>query len=307
MCICAEYCHVIVVCIFPPVSVLYLTNKFLRNRGHKSCVIGCVTRSGVAYCRAVVYKHTVGNLIALRVIPAHKYIFCSCGGGGADRRSDRVGISVSVERSYSIIGGVRPSVAVLYLTNIGLSNGVGKPCVKGFYAFLRFNKGVFFISGNKLSAFIIPALKGIAAVCHRIDGYPFVNGRVVGLAAVLIICGVIIFIHWIGYASNLDRSAQIGSYVCVVGGVMHLWNKRLQPAPLSNHGNTLVDIGIGFCFVVIAPGYTCILTGRVRINNHCQGFTAIINLKILCLCVPVYAIKGVIAGYGMFGGKYQSS
>ena len=284
---------------------MYLTNKFLRNRGHKSCVIGCVTRSGVAYCRAVVYKHTVGNLIALRVIPAHKYIFCSCGGGGADRRSDRVGISVSVERSYSIIGGVRPSVAVLYLTNIGLSNGVGKPCVKGFYAFLRFNKGVFFISGNKLSAFVIPALKGIAAVCHRIDGYPFVNGRVVGLAAVLIICGVII-IRWFGYACNLDRSARIGSYVCVVGGVMHLWNKRLQPAPLSNHGNTLVDIGIGFCFAVIGPGYTYILF--IIFDDHLgQGNIAVINLKILRLRITVYAIKGVIAGYGMFGGKYQSS
>ena len=128
----------------------------------------------------------------------------------------------------------------------------------------------------------------------------------VGLAAVLIICGVII-IRWFGYACNLDRSARIGSYVCVVGGVMHLWNKRLQPAPLSNHGNTLVDIGIGFCFAVIGPGYTYILTGRVRINNLCQDFTAIINLKILCLCVHVYSVKVVIAGYGMFGGKYQSS
>ena len=88
---------------------------------------------------------------------------------------------------------------------------------------------------------------------------------------------------------------------------MHLWNKRLQPAPLSNHGNTLVDIGIGFCFAVIGPGYTYILIGRVRINNLCQGFTAIINLKILCLCVHVYSVKVVIAGYGMFGGKYQSS
>ena len=129
----------------------------------------------------------------------------------------------------------------------------------------------------------------------------------VGLAAVLIICGVIIFIRWFGYACNLDRSARIGSYVCVVGGVMHLWNKRLQPAPLSNHGNTLVDIGIGFCFAVIGPGYTCSLFMIIFDDPLGQGNIAVINLKILCLCVPVYAIKGVIAGYGMLGGKYQSS
>ena len=273
----------------------------------KTRIIGCVARSGVAYCRTVVYKHTVGNLIALGIVPADKFVALTRSGGGADRRSDCVGIGVSAERSYSIIGGVRPTVAALYLTDIGLCNGVGKPCIIGFYAFLRFNIGVFGVGCNQFSAFVIPALKGIAAVCQRIDGYPFVNGRVVGLAAVRIICAVVICIRWIDYACNIDRSAQIGIYVCVVGGVMHLWNKRLQPAPLSNHGNTLVDIGIGFCFAVIGPGYTCSLF-KIFFDDHLvQGNIAVINLKILRLCVPVYSVKAVIAGYGMLGGKYQSS
>ena len=255
MCIYAEYCHVIVVCIFPQGSVLYLTNKFLRNRGHKSCVIGCVTLSGVAYGRAVVYQHTLRDLITLRVIPAHKFIFCSCGGGGTYRFADRVCIGVSAERSYSIIDGVRPSVAAFYLTDIGLCNGFGKPCIIGFYAFLCFNVGVFGVCCNQFFVLVIPALKGIASFCGCLDGYFFIGFSVVGLAAVRIICAVVICIRWIGYACNLDRSARIGSYVCVVGGVMRLWNKRLSPAPLCNHGNTLVDIGISFCFAVIGPGH----------------------------------------------------
>ena len=47
---------------------------------------------------------------------------------------------------------------------------------------------------------------------------------------------------------------------------------------------------------------------KIFFDDHLvQGNIAVINLKILRLCVPVYSVKAVIAGYGMLGGKYQSS
>ena len=256
----SESTYCIIVYIFPIVTASYLTDIGLCNNFRKSRVIGRIARSCVTYRCAVIYKHIIVNLITLRIIPAHKFVAASSCCSGADRHAYSISISITSESTYFIVNGVFPAVTASYLTNIGLCNTFLKSRIVGFYAFLCFHISVFSIRRNKIFAFVIPTNKTIAFICSRRESYAFTSCSVVGFTAVFIICDVVILVGCICYTCNFNRSALSRIRVTISSDVINLRNKRLQPTPLRHHGKPLVDIGIGFCFAVIEPGYTHILT-----------------------------------------------
>ena len=209
----STYC--IIGCIFPIVTASYLTDIGLCNNFRKSRVIGRIARSCVTYRCAVIYKHIIGNLFTLRIIPAHKFVAASSCCSGADRHTYSIGISITSESTYFIVNGVCPAVTASYLTDIGLCNTFRKSRIVGFYAFLCFHIAVFSIRSNKISAFVIPTNKTIAFFCSRREIYAFTSCSVVGFTAVFIICGVVILVECICYTCNCNCTACIRILIAV--------------------------------------------------------------------------------------------
>ena len=159
--------------------MLGLCDKFYGISRLEPSVIGGVARCGVTYCRTVVYKHIIGNLIAGGIVPTDKFVARTRCSGGAYRASDRISIGITPESSDFIVRGIFPFIAVLNLTDIGLCNAARKSCVVGVYAFLCLGIGISRICGNQISACIIPTLKGEAVLCSCCSGNCFIGFGVV--------------------------------------------------------------------------------------------------------------------------------
>ena len=126
----------------------------------------------------------------------------------------------------------------------------------------------------------------------------------VGFATIGVISGIVIGIGGIRHAGDLHRAAVGG--IGVVRAAAHLRDEGLKPPPLGHHGQTLVDVGVHFCFAVVCPGHALDLAVFLAERGvRCHAFA--INFEILGGALLRCASHRVVTGDCVLCRKYQAA